>query len=172
MIDIRRFASMGENPLDNLETSYRPDIAAQCDSIGEEWAEALALNRKQCAELVILLRDHLQVDVKEAASKMVIPVLTYIMEPRGNKVLRYYAFLMAAGDTSVTLANSYEDIAKRIKVTRAALSKAVFEAQEKFGLEGHNNFQKSDQARESARISANESWKYRHQIDEQRINND
>jgi len=33
MIDIRRFASMGENPLDKLETSYRPDMAGQIDGL-------------------------------------------------------------------------------------------------------------------------------------------
>lgn len=172
MIDIRRFASMGENPLDNLETSYWPDPAAQCDSLGEEWAEALRLNRQQCAELVILLRQHLQMEVSEAASKLIIPVLTYIMEPRGNKVLRYYAFLMAAGDISVTLSNSYTEIAKRIGVTKAALSKAVIEIQKKFNIKGYNDFQKSDDAREAARQAANQSWKHRHQIDEQRLNND
>jgi hypothetical protein len=91
---------------------------------------------------------------RELASRMLIPILTYLNEPRGNKTLRYYAFLLAAGDTSITLAHSYSDLARKIGVTRAALSKAVIEMQQRIGITGHNNFQKSDQARESSRAAA------------------
>lgn len=98
MIDIRRFASMGENPLDKLETSYRPDMAGQIDGLGHEWAEALRLNREQCAKLILLMRQHSRFESAELAARMMIPVLMYLNEPRGNKTLRYYAFLLAAGE--------------------------------------------------------------------------
>jgi len=166
VIDIRRFASMGENPLDKLETSYRPDMAGEIDTKAEEWAEALRLNREQCAKLILLMREHTQHESAEVAARMLIPVVTYLNEPRGNKTLRYYAFLLAAGDTSITLANSYSELARRIGVTRAALSKAVIEMQEKLGLQGRNNFQKSEQARESSREAAYSSWQKRHELEE------
>jgi len=76
--------------------------------------------------------------------------------------LRYYAFLLAAGDTSITLVHSYSELARKIGVTRAALSKAVIEMQEKLGLTAHNNFQKSNEARESSRKAARRSWTKRH----------
>jgi hypothetical protein len=161
MIDIRRFASMGENPLDKLETSYRPDMAGEIDTKAEEWAEALRLNREQCGQLILLMREHTKHESAEVAAKMLIPIVTYLNEPRGNKTLRYYAFLLAAGETSIGLIHSYSDLARKIGVTRAALSKAVIEMQEKLNLPGHNSFQKSDQARESSRQAAHRSWQKR-----------
>ena len=158
MIDIRRFTAMGENPLDKLETSYRPDMAGEIDCLGHEWAEALRLNREQCAKLILLMREHFKFESAELAARMMIPVLTYLNEPRGNKTLRYYAFLLAAGETSLTLSDSYSDLARKIGVTRAALSKAVIEIQTRFEFEGLNDFQKSENSRESARIAAHRSW--------------
>jgi hypothetical protein len=163
MIDIRRFASMGENPLDKLETSYRPDMAGEIDTLADEWADELDLAEWQHKALVLLMAEYQMREAREAASKMLIPILTYLNEPRGNKTLRYYAFLLAAGDTSITLAHSYSELARKIGVTRAALSKAVIEMQDKLGLKGHNNFQKSDAARESSRKAAHRSWTKRHE---------
>jgi hypothetical protein len=163
MIDIRRFASMGENPLDKLETSYRPDMAGEIDTLADEWADKLDLAEWQHKALVLLMAEYQMREAREAASKMLIPILTYLNEPRGNKTLRYYAFLLAAGDTSITLAHSYSELARKIGVTRAALSKAVIEMQDKLGLKGHNNFQKSDAARESSRKAAHRSWTKRHE---------
>ena len=154
MIDIRRFASMGENPLDKLETSYKPDMAGAVDTLADEWAEELDLEQWQHKTLVLLMAEYQMRESRELASRMLIPVLTYLNEARGNKTLRYYAFLLAAGDTSITLAHSYSELARKIGVTRAALSKAVIEMQFKLGLTAHNNFQKSDQARESSRAAA------------------
>jgi hypothetical protein len=162
MIDIRRFASMGENPLDKLETSYKPDMAGEIDTLADEWADELDLAEWQHKALVLLMAEYQMREAREAASKMLIPILTYLNEPRGNKTLRYYAFLLAAGDTSITLAHSYSELARKIGVTRAALSKAVIEMQDKLGLKGHNNFQKSDAARESSRKAAHRSWTKRH----------
>jgi hypothetical protein len=166
MIDIRRFASMGENPLDKLETSYKPDMAGEIDTLADEWADQLDLAEWQHQALVLLMAEYQMREAREAASKMLIPILTYLNEPRGNKTLRYYAFLLAAGDTSITLAHSYSELARKIGVTRAALSKAVIEMQEKLGLKGHNNFQKSDAARESSRKAAHRSWQKRHNEEE------
>jgi hypothetical protein len=163
MIDIRRFASMGENPLDKLETSYKPDMAGEIDTLADEWADELDLEEWQHKALVLLMAEYQMREAREAASKMLIPILTYLNEPRGNKTLRYYAFLLAAGDTSITLAHSYSELARKIGVTRAALSKAVIEMQDKLGLKGHNNFQKSDAARESSRKAAHRSWTKRHE---------
>jgi len=163
MIDIRRFASMGENPLDKLETSYRPDIADEIDTLAQQWAENLDLAAWQVEALTMLLAEYHLRESRETASRMLIPIITYLNEPRGNKTLRYYAFLLAAGDTSITLAHSYSELARKIGVTRAALSKAVIEMQDKLGLKGHNNFQKSDQARESSRKAAHRSWQKRHE---------
>ena len=163
MIDIRRFASMGENPLDKLETSYRPDMAGELDSMADDWAEQLDLEAWQHKALVLLMAEYQMRESRELASRMLIPILTYLNEPRGNKTLRYYAFLLAAGDTSITLAHSYSELARKIGVTRAALSKAVIEMQERLGIQGHNNFQKSDQARESSRKAAHRSWVKRHE---------
>jgi hypothetical protein len=154
MIDIRRFASMGENPLDKLETSYRPDMAGEMDTLAQEWAEKLDLAAWQCEALTLMLAEYHLMESRETASRMLIPIITYLNEARGNKTLRYYAFLLAAGDTSITLAHSYSELARKIGVTRAALSKAVIEMQTKLGLTAHNNFQKSDQARESSRAAA------------------
>jgi hypothetical protein len=162
MIDIRRFASMGENPLDKLETSYRPDMAGEIDSLGHEWAEALRLNREQCAKLILLMRKHTEFESAELAARMMIPVLTWLNEPRGNKTLRYYAFLLAAGETSLTLSGSYSELARKIGVTRAALSKAVMQVQSYFQFKGLNDFQKSEGARESSRLAAHRSWDKRH----------
>lgn len=163
MIDIRRTAALGENPLDRLETSYRPNMADACDTKAEEWAEVLRLNREQLGQLVLLMRDNMQAESAELASKMLIPVVTYLNEAKGNKTLRYYAFLLAAGDTSVTLGRSYAELARRIGVTRAALSQAVIKMQEMLGFTAHNNFQKSEAARESSRKAAIRSWKQRHE---------
>jgi len=163
MIDIRRFASMGENPLDKLETSYKPDMAGEIDTLADEWADELDLQEWQHKALVLLMAEYHLREARETASKMLIPIITYLNEPRGNKTLRYYAFLLAAGDTSITLAHSYSELARKIGVTRAALSKAVIEMQDKLGLKGHNNFQKSDQARESSRKAAHRSWQKRHE---------
>jgi hypothetical protein len=163
MIDIRRFASMGENPLDKLETSYKPDMAGEIDTLADEWADELDLAEWQHKALVLLMAEYQMREAREAASKMLIPILTYLNEPRGNKTLRYYAFLLAAGDTSITLAHSYSELARKIGVTRAALSKAVIEMQDKLGLKGHNNFQKSEAARESSRKAAHRSWTKRHE---------
>jgi len=163
MIDIRRFTAMGENPLDKLETSYRPDMAGEIDTLADEWADELDLAEWQHKALVLLMAEYQMREAREAASKMLIPILTYLNEPRGNKTLRYYAFLLAAGDTSITLAHSYSELARKIGVTRAALSKAVIEMQDKLGLKGHNNFQKSDAARESSRKAAHRSWTKRHE---------
>ena len=162
MIDIRRFTAMGENPLDKLETSYKPDMAGEIDTLADEWADELDLAEWQHKALVLLMAEYQMREAREAASKMLIPILTYLNEPRGNKTLRYYAFLLAAGDTSITLAHSYSELARKIGVTRAALSKAVIEMQDKLGLKGHNNFQKSDAARESSRKAAHRSWTKRH----------
>jgi biotin operon repressor len=109
----------------------------------------------------MLAEYHLR-ESRETASRMLIPVISYLNEAKGNKTLRYYAFLLAAGDTSITLAHSYSELARKIGVTRAALSKAVIEMQEKLGLTAHNNFQKSEQARESSRKAARRSWTKRH----------
>jgi hypothetical protein len=166
MIDIRRFASMGENPLDKLETSYKPDMAGEIDTLADEWADELDLAEWQHQALILLMAEYQLREARETASKMLIPILTYLNEPRGNKTLRYYAFLLAAGDTSITLAHSYSELARKIGVTRAALSKAVIEMQEKLGLKGHNNFQKSDAARESSRKAAHRSWQKRHNEEE------
>jgi hypothetical protein len=163
MIDIRRFTAMGENPLDKLETSYKPDMAGDIDTLADEWADELDLDEWQHKALVLLMAEYQMREAREAASKMLIPILTYLNEPRGNKTLRYYAFLLAAGDTSITLAHSYSELARKIGVTRAALSKAVIEMQDKLGLKGHNNFQKSDAARESSRKAAHRSWTKRHE---------
>ena len=163
MIDIRRFATMGDNPLDKLETAYRPDIAGEIDSMADEWAERLELEDWQHKMLVLLLAENEMRESRDVASKMLIPIITYLNEPRGNKTLRYYAFLLAAGDTSITLAHSYSELSRKIGVTRAALSKAVMEMQVRLGLKGHNNFQKSDQARESSRKAAHRSWLKRHE---------
>jgi hypothetical protein len=163
MIDIRRFTAMGENPLDKLETSYKPDMAGEIDTLADEWADELDLAEWQHKALVLLMAEYQMREAREAASKMLIPILTYLNEPRGNKTLRYYAFLLAAGDTSITLAHSYSELARKIGVTRAALSKAVIEMQDKLGLKGHNNFQKSDAARESSRKAAHRSWTKRHE---------
>ena len=163
MIDIRRWTSMGENPLDKLETSYRPDMAGELDTLAQEWSEELDLVAWQMEALALLLGEYHLRESRETASKMLIPIITYLNEPRGNKTLRYYAFLLAAGDTSITLANSYSELARKIGVTRAALSKAVMEMQEKLGLKGHNNFQKSERARESSRKAAHLSWQKRHE---------
>jgi hypothetical protein len=163
MIDIRRFAAMGENPLDKLETAYRPDMAGVLDTLADEWAEELELEQWQHKSLVILMAEYQMRESRELASRMLIPILTYLNEPRGNKTLRYYAFLLAAGDTSITLAHSYSELARKIGVTRAALSKAVIEMQERLGITGHNGFQKSDQARESSRAAAHRSWVKRHE---------
>lgn len=162
MIDIRRFAAMGENPLDKLETAYRPDMAGVVDTLADEWAEELELEQWQHKALVMLMAEYQMRESRELASRMLIPILTYLNEPRGNKTLRYYAFLLAAGDTSITLAHSYSELARKIGVTRAALSKAVIEMQERLGITGHNGFQKSDQARESSRAAAHRSWVKRH----------
>jgi hypothetical protein len=162
MIDIRRFTAMGENPLDKLETSYRPDMAGEIDTLAQEWAEQLDLAAWQVEALTLMLAEYHLRESRETASRMLIPVISYLNEARGNKTLRYYAFLLAAGDTSITLAHSYSELARKIGVTRAALSKAVIEMQEKLGLTAHNNFQKSDQARESSRKAAHRSWTKRH----------
>jgi len=162
MIDIRRFAAMGENPLDKLETSYKPDMAGEIDTLAQEWAEKLDLAAWQCEALTLMLAEYHLMESRETASRMLIPIITYLNEARGNKTLRYYAFLLAAGDTSITLAHSYSELARKIGVTRAALSKAVIEMQEKLGLTAHNGFQKSEQARESSRKAAHGSWKKRH----------
>ena len=162
MIDIRRFAAMGENPLDKLETAYRPDMAGVVDTLADEWAEELELEQWQHKALVILMAEYQMRESRELASRMLIPIITYLNEARGNKTLRYYAFLLAAGDTSITLAHSYSELARKIGVTRAALSKAVIEMQDKLGLTAHNGFQKSEQARESSRKAAHGSWKKRH----------
>jgi hypothetical protein len=162
MIDIRRFASMGENPLDKLETSYRPDMAGEIDTMAQEWAENLDLMAWQVEALTALLAEYHLRESRETASRMLIPLITYLNEAKGNKTLRYYAFLLAAGDTSITLAHSYSELARKIGVTRAALSKAVIEMQEKLGMKAHNNFQKSEQARESSRKAAHRSWEKRH----------
>ena len=163
MIDIRRFASMGENPLDKLETSYRPDMAGEIDTLAEEWAEELDLAGWQVEALGLMLAEYHLRESRETASRMLIPIVTYLNEAKGNKTLRYYAFLLAAGDTSITLAHSYSELARKIGVTRAALSKAVIEMQEKLGLTAHNNFQKSSEARESSRKAAHRSWTKRHE---------
>jgi hypothetical protein len=42
MIDIRRFAAMGENPLDKLETAYKPDMADSVDTLADECGAAIA----------------------------------------------------------------------------------------------------------------------------------
>lgn len=162
MIDIRRFAAMGENPLDKLETSYKPDMAGEIDTLAQEWAEKLDLAAWQCEALTLMLAEYHLMESRETASRMLIPIITYLNEARGNKTLRYYAFLLAAGDTSITLAHSYSELARKIGVTRAALSKAVMEMQEKLGLTAHNGFQKSEQARESSRAAAHRSWVKRH----------
>jgi hypothetical protein len=52
-------------------------------------------------------------------------------------------------------------LARKIGVTRAALSKAVIEMQAQLGLTAHNGFQKSEQARESSRKAAHRSWNKR-----------
>lgn len=163
MIDIRRFASMGENPLDKLETSYKPDMAVEIDTMAQEWAEKLDLAAWQVEALTLMLAEYHLRESRETASRMLIPIITYLNEARGNKTLRYYAFLLAAGDTFITLAHSYSELARKIGVTRAALSKAVIEMQEKLGLTAHNGFQKSEQARESSRKAAHRSWTKRHE---------
>jgi hypothetical protein len=158
MIDIRRFASMGENPLDKLETSHRPDMAGEIDTLAQEWAEDLDLVAWQVEALGLMLAEYHLRESRETASRMLIPIVTYLNEAKGNKTLRYYAFLLAAGDTSITLAHSYSELARKIGVTRAALSKAVIEMQGQLGLTAHNGFQKSEQARESSRKAAHRSW--------------
>jgi hypothetical protein len=158
MIDIRRFTAMGENPLDKLETSQRPDMSAYMDTLAMEWAEELDLCAWQVEALTLMLAEYHLRESRDTASKMLIPIIMYLNEAKGNKTLRYYAFLLAAGDTSITVAHSYSDLARKIGVTRAALSKAVIEMQIKLGLTGHNEFQKSDQARESSRKAAHRSW--------------
>jgi hypothetical protein len=163
MIDIRRFASMGENPLDKLETSYKPDMAGEIDTLAQQWAEELDLAAWQVEALTLMLAEYHLRESRETASRMLIPVLAYLNEAKGNKTLRYYAFLMAAGDTSITVAHSYSELARMIGVTRAALSKEVINIQKKFRIKGHNNFQKSDEARESSRKAAHRSWTKRHE---------
>jgi hypothetical protein len=155
-------SAFGTNPLDKIETSYQPDMANELDTLADEWAEALELEEWQHRALSMLMAEHQLRESRETASKMLIPIITYLNEARGNKTLRYYAFLLAAGDTSITLAHSYSELARKIGVTRAALSRSVMEMQEKLGLSGHNGFQKSEQARESSRRAAHLSWKKRH----------
>jgi len=161
MIDIRRFTAMGENPLDKLETSHRPDMAGEIDTLAQEWAEDLDLVAWQVEALALMLAEYHLRESRETASRMLIPIVTYLNEAKGNKTLRYYAFLLAAGDTSITLAHSYSELARKIGVTRAALSKAVIEMQGQLGLTAHNGFQKSEQARESSRKAAHRSWSKR-----------
>jgi hypothetical protein len=97
----------------------------------------------QVEALTLMLAEYHLRESRETASRMLIPLITYLNEAKGNKTLRYYAFLLAAGDTQHHPGALYSELARKIGVTRAALSKAVIEMQGQLGLTAHNGFQKS-----------------------------